>query len=590
MALTDKASEAAPASPPQTESRIPGSNTDSTTVAQKHQDPKDEEKSDASPASSLRSESLSVHEVSEITDAKSEDVHDSLPPRDPEKGEAPSTPGANDDNAAAEAPLHSIFPKSTKIFIVCMTVVASIFSPFSNFAYVPAVTSLARDLGVSLTDINLTFTSYQIMQGVAPLFFGDMADQAGRRPVYLLTFVIYLGANVGLALQTNFAALIVLRALQSTGSSATIAVGNGVVADIVTAAERGAYVGWVQSGIQLAPALAPVLGGILTQFLGWRSVFWFLVISSGVFILSYALLVPETGRKIVGNGSIPPHGINRPLLRIFTPPRSQPRTDPPKSQRPQRRCHVPNPIPALKVVLEKDVGIVLLFVSLLFTCFYCIIVTFPDVLEHTYGFSELQVGLCYIPFSVGAVAGSILCGKILDWRFRQVARALGVSTDKKRGNELRAFPIEKARLSVIWVPTFVSAATLVAWGWILAAGVHIAVPLIVMFISGGCMSGAMAVMSTLLVDLYPHSPATVSSSLNICRCLMSAAGTAVVQFIINAWGLGWTYTFLGLLVVVCAPMLWVVQRWGPRWREERAVRVERREERRKREKEGQAGI
>lgn len=95
------------------------------------------------------------------------------------------------------------------------------------------------------------------------MFFGDLFDMAGRRPPYILTFLIYSCANLGLALQSSDAALFIVRALQSTGSSGTIALGSGVTADIVTSAERGAYLGWVQLGTQL-PALASTLGGIFS--------------------------------------------------------------------------------------------------------------------------------------------------------------------------------------------------------------------------------------------------------------------------------------------------------------------------------------
>ena len=99
-----------------------------------------------------------------------------------------------------------------------------------------------------------------IFQGLAPTIFGDLADMTGRRPVYVLGFIIYigrglhppshgflltpqLGANIGLALQNNYAALLVLRCLQSTGSSGTVALGNGVVADIASSGERGKFIG-----------------------------------------------------------------------------------------------------------------------------------------------------------------------------------------------------------------------------------------------------------------------------------------------------------------------------------------------------------
>ena len=169
----------------------------------------------------------------------------------PEAGQVDAE--AND--ASEDVPVHSIFSRNIKLFVIAMTVMSSVFSPFTNMVYIPALNALARDLAVSPSDINFSVTTYQIMQGIAPLFFGDLADRAGRRPVYLVTFVIYLAANIGLALQRQYSALLGLRALQSTGSSATIAIGNGVIADLYTSAERGGFVGFVSASNQASSNL-----------------------------------------------------------------------------------------------------------------------------------------------------------------------------------------------------------------------------------------------------------------------------------------------------------------------------------------------
>jgi multidrug resistance protein len=201
--------------------------------------------------------------------------------------------GNKNEQQTPPASVHSIFSSKMKVFLVLMTVFSTIFSPLSAFIYLPAITPIAESYHRSLGEINLTVTVYQIMQAIAPLFFGDLSDQIGRRPVYILTFAIYIAANIGLALQHNYAALMVLRALQSTGSSATVAIGSAVMADVTTSADRGGYITALQASVMFAPALAPVLGGILTEFLGWRSTFWFLVIGAGVFLLVYVPFVPE---------------------------------------------------------------------------------------------------------------------------------------------------------------------------------------------------------------------------------------------------------------------------------------------------------
>jgi MFS family permease len=87
-----------------------------------------------------------------------------------------------------------------------------------------------------------------VAQGIVPAFFGDLADQIGRRPVYLTVLTVYVAACIGLAIQRSYAALLVLRILQSAGSSATVALGVIVVADIAPPHQRGRYVGAMLTG------------------------------------------------------------------------------------------------------------------------------------------------------------------------------------------------------------------------------------------------------------------------------------------------------------------------------------------------------
>lgn len=89
-------------------------------------------------------------------------------------------------------------------------------------------------------------------------------------------------------------------------------------------------------------------------------------------------------------------------------------------------------------------------------------------------------------------------------------------------------------------------------------------------------------MSIMLVDLYPTSPATATAANNLVRCLMGAAGTAVIIQMIEGMGRGWCFTFIAAVVFFASPILWVEMKWGPKWREARRVRISRQKE----EKEG----
>lgn len=83
-----------------------------------------------------------------------------------------------------------------------------------------------QDLHTSMTLTTLTVTIYMIVQGIAPTFWGSISDTSGRRPVFIGTMVVYIIANIALAVSTNYGELMAFRALQAAGSAATISIGS----------------------------------------------------------------------------------------------------------------------------------------------------------------------------------------------------------------------------------------------------------------------------------------------------------------------------------------------------------------------------
>lgn len=315
-------------------------------------------------------------------------------------------------------PPHSAFGKHQKYFIILMVTLASFFSPLSGQIYFPVMPTLVQTYHLTTGLVNLTITTYMILQGLAPSFMGTFADTGGRRPAYILAFAIYTAANIGLALQNSFAALLVLRCIQSAGSSGTVSFGYGVIADIATPAERGKYIGPMAAGVMVAPALGPVIGGLLSKFLGWRSVFWFLVIISGGYLVAFIIAMPETARKIVGNGSIVPKEWWRmsliqylsarrlrrhPARGLFARRRhrqdngGEARTDG-QSQQPQgsTKLRFPNPLESFMILLEKDALIVISYVGLVMFANIALLTSTPNLFGKLYHFNDLQIGLCFL--------------------------------------------------------------------------------------------------------------------------------------------------------------------------------------------------
>ncbi|KAF4966235.1 hypothetical protein FZEAL_10675 [Fusarium zealandicum] len=510
-------------------------------------------------------------------------------PNEPERSTAPERmsdkhggPTAQDSTTAADqtiladpesmsrvssGPAYSAFSKNTKRWITAMATVASFVSPLTANIYFPALNPISEDLGVSVSLINITLTSYMIFQGLSPTVFGDLGDMAGRRPAYILAFLIYICANIGLALQRDYVALLVLRCVQSAGSSGTLVLGFAVIADISSTAERGKYMGIVGAGINIGPALGPVLGGVLSQFLGWPAIFWFCAIFSVVWLIVWVLSAPETCRNVVGNGSVAAQRWNRSLLDLY-----QHRDDATSQNIPKRKLKFPNPLKTLSIVFEKEMGLILFINAIIYLGFILVAATLSTLFKEIYGYNDLEVGLCYLPYGFGCAGAVVAQGYVLDWNYRRIAKKIGFTIDRRRGDDLGKFPIESARIQPLYPTLLLGIGALIGYGWALQVETSVAVPLVLVFLIGMLIPTSFSVLNTLIVDLNPQAPATATAANNLVRCLFGAAATAAIDYMIRGMGRGWCFTFLALINLALMPALRLVDKRGMQWRAARAKR------------------
>ena len=134
--------------------------------------------------------------------------------------------------------------------------------------------------------------------------------------------------------------------------------------------------------------------------------------------------------------------------------------------------------------------------------------------------------------------------------------------------DLTNFPIEQARVDVIFPAHILGTSALITLGWLMHYRVHIAGPLIVGMFVGFGVSASFNTSNTLLVDLHRGQPATATAAVNFVRCLISAGGVAAIVPMVQAMNPGWCFTFWGLLFIAIMPMLWSLCRYGPEWRVE----------------------
>lgn len=422
--------------------------------------------------------------------------------------------------------------------------------------YFPALVTIAKDLDVTVFLVNLTVTTYLIFQGIAPSLWGPVSDAKGRRSAYICTFIVSIGANVGLALTKNYATLIVLRCLQSTGSASTIAVGAGVIGDITTRADRGGYMGIFQVGTLVPIAVGPVIGGLLAGSLGWRSIFWFLTIYSCVLLFSLLIFLPETLRSLVGNGSRAPESwyMQYPLALYHRHTKVSIDHDAVTSELgPSKHIDVLGP---LRILFSKQAFPIVFFFSIYFAVWQMGAASISPLFKEHYNLSDTQAGLTFIGNGLGAMIGTMITGRFLDTEYRRVQAKYEAAAEVGAGQR---FPLEKARLRLI--PIFASLQTLsvVLFGWTIEYSVHIAVPIIATFITGWTSVSTQTIVTTYLVDMFSEKSAAATASLNLCRCLFAAAGTSFIAPMINKIGAGAAFSACAAAQVVAVGGL-VIQR------------------------------
>jgi len=184
--------------------------------------------------------------------------------------------------------------------------------PFAIDTYLPSFPAMGADLGASEVVLQQTLTAYLIPFAAMMLFHGAISDAVGRRPVILAGVAGFVLASIGCALAANMTMLLVCRALQGLVAGAGTAIGRAVIRDAYQGHEAQRLMSRVMMIFSVAPAIAPIIGGFLQSWFGWRAIFWFLALFSMLLFVACVRYLPETH---------PPHARQRfrpaPLLAAY---------------------------------------------------------------------------------------------------------------------------------------------------------------------------------------------------------------------------------------------------------------------------------
>ncbi|CAG7956039.1 unnamed protein product [Penicillium salamii] len=453
-------------------------------------------------------------------------------------------------------PPYTALPLSRQRLILAIITVAGIFGPLAGNIYLPALPVVAREFQRTETEINITVTVFMIVFAFGPLIWSSFADWKGRRPLYIISILVYILANVLLAaVPTNYGALIVLRIIQAFGSSAVVSLGAGTVADIIEPKKRARAMSYFLFGPQCGPILGPLIGGALAEKASWRWIFAFLAISGTVLWVGLVFALPETLRARVGNGSI---YVEKSWL-ILPPTFSS--VIVPESER-----GPPPPKPTLKgywkLFRYPPIGITCVNTAILYSSYFCIAIQLPPALGDVYHWSSSKVGAGYVVVGLAMVIGSILGGRFSDWRRKRAVQAHG---------ETNVHP--EARLNdQIW-GLFIASAGLIMFGFFVEYALHPAATLISTFLVGFGMSWMFVASNAFLTLCLAQQAAGAFALGNMLRSPAAAVAAAIVSPLVQKMGWGYCFLGLGLLNLFgIGSMLLVLRARSAQWARKRLAR------------------
>lgn len=442
---------------------------------------------------------------------------------------------------------YSSFSRKRKFIIISIITGAGFLGPVTGNIYIPVLPLFKDVYGVSDTEINGTVSIFMAVFAFAPMLWASWADYSGRKTLYLISLLFYIGSNILLSvLPPKISILYVLRCFQAFGASCVMSVGAGTITDIIKPSNRAKVISYFMLGPQLGPILGPILSLIATAG-SWRWIFGFLAIAGAFVYILILFFLPETLRFLVGNGEcyndkglfLKPKLIQRRVI--------------------DESSNFPRPLkPGIKTywMLLKYPPVLICSInsSLLFASYYALNVTLANILQTQYHLTFLQCCLSYLCPGVALIIGSISGGKVSDSMRK---RAINKNPDKY-------VPEHRVLLQLFGLVCSITG--IMGYGWTVDKNLHLASVFVFVFMLALGITWVFITSTTYLTECPTGHPASNVAISNLLRNLAAAISSVIVNPLINAMGFGNCFTGYSLINLISMVLVAVMLKYGSKWR------------------------
>ncbi|PKK45363.1 hypothetical protein CI102_9954 [Trichoderma harzianum] len=417
------------------------------------------------------------------------------------------------------------FKNSQKWLIVCLLSMITFMSPFASSILAPAIIFIEKDLEVSSTTKGaMPVSIFLLGYAVGPLFLSPLSEIYGRNIVLLVSNLWFCLWFIGCALAPTLDTLIFFRFMTGIGGSACQTIGGAVISDLFPVSERGRAMAVWMLGPLFGPSCAPLIGGFVSETIGWRWVNWITFIPAAIIVLISTAINRETNHQVL---------IRRKTQKLRR-----------ELNRPQLRSCYDNPdtpfLPTWQILLDGFVRpmkmlfhsaiifSISLYIAFAYGCLYLLFNTIPAVFQGSYGWSIGITGLVYLTMLIGYAVGLGIFAVLSDKTVIRMTKANhGVFEPEMRLADCIFFAFVLP-ISFFW------------YGWSADQAVHWIVP---------------------IIGIIPFA------AFSVLRCIVAAFLPLAGPQMYESLGVGWGTSLLGFIALALIPIPALIYKFGGRLRQ-----------------------
>ncbi|KZO92337.1 MFS general substrate transporter [Calocera viscosa TUFC12733] len=416
---------------------------------------------------------------------------------------------------------------------------------FSSSAPSGVIPQLIEDFGMSSEIATLLIAIFVVGYCVGPLLWGPLSETYGRRPIFILAFVVYTIFQIACAVAPNTGALVAFRFLGGCFAAAPLTNAGALLADIWDADTRGKSMAFFTLAPFAGPALGPIVSGYMSVAgVGWRWLFWVLAIFAGVCTGLIILTLPETYGPILLSNKAKATRLSTGDSRYYS---ALERADT------HWKARVSNILarPFKILFLEPMLIFITIYMSFVYGCIYLLFEAFPIVFTEGHGMNEGASGLMFLPLFLGGALGAFCYLLFFNPRYERFMKEYAP----------RPVPPERRlEMAMIGGPLFAIAFFWFGWTsypsisyWApLAAILPLGVGVVLIFLS----------LFNYIIDAYLMVAASALASSTVVRSAFGAGFPLFATQMFDKLNPRWASTLLGCIALLLIPIPYVLARYG----------------------------